>query len=72
MPQAQTDAYRRRGQGSNVAEWIKAGAVAVGAGSSLTKGAKTGDYDCILPQQLKSLLQRLKKLQAQHFKFSKR
>lgn len=28
----------------NVAEWIKAGAVAVGAGSSLTKGAKTGDY----------------------------
>ena len=28
----------------NVAEWIKAGVVAVGAGSSLTKGAKTGDY----------------------------
>ena len=28
----------------NVAEWIKAGAVAVGAGSSLTGGAKTGDY----------------------------
>ena len=25
-------------------EWIKAGAVAVGAGSSLTAGAKTGDY----------------------------
>lgn len=29
---------------SNAAEWIKAGAVALGAGSSLTKGAKTGDY----------------------------
>ncbi len=28
----------------NVAEWIAAGAVAVGAGSSLTAGAKTGDY----------------------------
>ena len=27
----------------NVGEWIKAGAVAVGAGSSLTAGAKTGD-----------------------------
>ena len=31
----------------NVGEWIKAGAVAVGAGSSLTKGAKTGDYKAI-------------------------
>jgi len=31
----------------NVAEWIKAGAVAVGAGSSLTGGAKTGDYASI-------------------------
>ena len=31
----------------NVAEWIKAGAVAVGAGSSLTAGAKTGDYALI-------------------------
>lgn len=29
---------------SNVGEWIKAGAVAVGAGSSLTAGGKTGDY----------------------------
>jgi 2-dehydro-3-deoxyphosphogluconate aldolase/(4S)-4-hydroxy-2-oxoglutarate aldolase len=28
----------------NVAEWIRAGAVAVGAGSSLTAGARTGDY----------------------------
>mgnify|MGYP001363695766 FL=1 len=31
----------------NVGEWIKAGAVAVGAGSALTKGAKTGDYEAI-------------------------
>ena len=32
---------------SNVAEWIKAGAVAVGAGGSLTGGAKTGDFASI-------------------------
>lgn len=32
---------------SNVGEWIKAGAVAVGAGSSLIGGAKTGDYAAI-------------------------
>ena len=32
---------------SNVAEWIKAGAVAVGAGGSLTGGAKTGDFAAI-------------------------
>jgi 2-dehydro-3-deoxyphosphogluconate aldolase / (4S)-4-hydroxy-2-oxoglutarate aldolase len=31
----------------NVGEWIKAGAVAVGAGGSLTAGAKTGDYESI-------------------------
>ena len=31
----------------NVEQWIKAGAVAVGVGSSLTKGAKTGDYEAI-------------------------
>lgn len=31
----------------NVADWIKAGAVAVGAGGSLTAGAKTGDYEII-------------------------
>lgn len=28
----------------NAADWIKAGAVALGAGSELTRGAKTGDY----------------------------
>jgi 2-dehydro-3-deoxyphosphogluconate aldolase/(4S)-4-hydroxy-2-oxoglutarate aldolase len=32
---------------NNVSEWIKAGACAVGAGSSLTAGAKTGDYQKI-------------------------
>ena len=31
----------------NAGEWIKAGAVAVGAGSSLTAGAKKGDYESI-------------------------
>jgi len=31
----------------NVEEWIKAGAVAVGVGSALTQGAKTGDYEAI-------------------------
>ncbi|WP_040978647.1 bifunctional 2-keto-4-hydroxyglutarate aldolase/2-keto-3-deoxy-6-phosphogluconate aldolase [Oceanobacillus jeddahense] len=31
----------------NVHEWIEAGAVAVGAGSSLVGGAKTGDYHLI-------------------------
>ena len=32
----------------NAAEWIKAGAVAVGAGSDLTAGSKTGDYESIV------------------------
>lgn len=32
----------------NINEWIKAGAVAVGAGSSLTAGAKKGDYASIV------------------------
>ncbi|SKA82590.1 2-keto-3-deoxy-phosphogluconate aldolase [Clostridium sp. USBA 49] len=31
----------------NVKDWIKSGAVAVGTGSDLTKGAKTGDYQLI-------------------------
>jgi len=31
----------------NVGEWIKAGAVAVGAGGSLTAGSKTGDFASI-------------------------
>ena len=32
---------------TNVADWIKAGAVAVGAGSSLTGAAKSGDYKMV-------------------------
>jgi 2-dehydro-3-deoxyphosphogluconate aldolase / (4S)-4-hydroxy-2-oxoglutarate aldolase len=32
---------------SNVKDWIKAGAVAVGTGGSLTVGAKTGDYELV-------------------------
>lgn len=31
----------------NVAEWIRAGCVAVGVGGNLTAGAKTGDYQSI-------------------------
>lgn len=31
----------------NIGEWVKAGAIAVGAGSVLTKGAKTGDYELV-------------------------
>jgi 2-dehydro-3-deoxyphosphogluconate aldolase/(4S)-4-hydroxy-2-oxoglutarate aldolase len=31
----------------NVGEWIRAGSVAVGVGSNLTAGAKTGDFAAI-------------------------
>ncbi|AGY77457.1 MULTISPECIES: bifunctional 4-hydroxy-2-oxoglutarate aldolase/2-dehydro-3-deoxy-phosphogluconate aldolase [Clostridium] len=31
----------------NVKEWIKSGAIAVGTGGDLTKGAKTGDYELV-------------------------
>lgn len=31
----------------NVDKWFKAGAIAVGTGSNLTAGAKTGDYDLV-------------------------
>ena len=31
----------------NVCEWLEAGAVAVGTGSSLTKGARNGDYKSV-------------------------
>ncbi len=43
----------------NAAEWIKAGAVALGAGSSLTAGAKTGDYDKIT-ETAKLFIERIK------------
>ncbi|BCZ46116.1 bifunctional 2-keto-4-hydroxyglutarate aldolase/2-keto-3-deoxy-6-phosphogluconate aldolase [Clostridium gelidum] len=32
---------------ANLHEWIEAGAVAVGTGGDLTKGAKTGDYELV-------------------------
>lgn len=31
----------------NIGEWVSAGAIACGTGSSLTKGANTGDYDAV-------------------------
>ncbi len=31
----------------NIKDWVKAGAVAVGTGSDLTKGAKTGNYELV-------------------------
>lgn len=43
----------------NVKDWIKAGAIAVGAGSSLIAGAKTGDYDKIT-ETGKLFVQRIK------------
>ena len=48
----------------NVDQWIKAGAVAVGAGSSLTKGAKTGDFKAIT-ETAKKFIARIKEARAQ-------
>ncbi|MBR6729057.1 MAG: bifunctional 2-keto-4-hydroxyglutarate aldolase/2-keto-3-deoxy-6-phosphogluconate aldolase [Clostridia bacterium] len=48
----------------NVAEWIKAGAVAVGAGSALTAGAKTGDYAAITAKG-KEFVKRIKEARGQ-------
>lgn len=44
---------------SNVGEWIKAGACAVGAGGALTGGAKTGDYKAIT-EKAKAFVQAVK------------
>lgn len=44
----------------NVGEWIKAGAVAVGAGGSLTGGSKTGDYASIT-QTARRFIEEIKK-----------
>ena len=49
---------------SNVDQWIKAGAVAVGAGSSLTKGAKTGDYADIT-KTAREFIQKIKEARGQ-------
>jgi 2-dehydro-3-deoxyphosphogluconate aldolase / (4S)-4-hydroxy-2-oxoglutarate aldolase len=47
----------------NVAEWIKAGAVAIGAGSSLTAGAKTGDYASVT-RTARQLVEKIKEARA--------
>lgn len=47
----------------NAAEWIKAGAVALGAGSSLTAGAKTGDYGKIT-ETAKAFIEKIKQARA--------
>jgi len=38
---------------SNVRDWLSAGAYAVGTGSSLTAGAKTGDFDAVTEEAKK-------------------
>lgn len=48
----------------NVREWIKAGVVAVGAGSSLTAGAKNGDYGAIT-ENAKKFLSEIAKARAE-------
>ena len=47
----------------NAGEWIKAGAVAVGAGGDLTAGAKTGDYEAIVAVG-KRMIEEVKKARA--------
>ena len=47
----------------NVAEWIKAGAVAVGAGGSLTAGAKTGNYK-LITETGREFVERIKEARA--------
>ncbi len=48
----------------NIGEWIKAGAVAVGAGGSLTAGAKKGDYNSIT-ELAKKFIDEIKKARNQ-------
>lgn len=48
----------------NAAEWIQAGAVALGAGGSLTRGARTGDYRSIT-DTAKKFLEKIKEARAQ-------
>ncbi|KEH93823.1 bifunctional 4-hydroxy-2-oxoglutarate aldolase/2-dehydro-3-deoxy-phosphogluconate aldolase [Clostridium novyi] len=47
----------------NIKDWIKAGAVAVGTGSDLTKGAKTGDYE-LVTRTASKFLEEVKKARA--------
>jgi len=48
----------------NLKDWIKAGAVAVGIGSDLSKGAKTGDYD-LVKRTAEQFVSELKKARAE-------
>lgn len=47
----------------NVRDWIKAGAVAIGIGGDLTKGAKTGDYK-LVTETAKKYVEEVKKARA--------
>lgn len=47
----------------NVKDWIEAGAVAVGTGGDLTKGAKTGDYD-LVTETAKKFIEAVKEARA--------
>src|SRR5690554_309059 len=48
----------------NVAEWIKAGSLAVGAGSALTAGAKKGDYEQVTATA-KTFIKRIREARAE-------
>ncbi|MEA4888047.1 MAG: bifunctional 2-keto-4-hydroxyglutarate aldolase/2-keto-3-deoxy-6-phosphogluconate aldolase [Clostridiaceae bacterium] len=49
----------------NAADWIKAGAVALGAGSSLTGGAKTGNYAAIT-ETARAFIREIRKARGQN------
>lgn len=49
---------------ANVGEWIKAGSVAVGVGSNLTIGAKTGDFSSIT-HLARQFVEKIKEARAQ-------
>lgn len=49
---------------NNVSQWFKAGVVAVGAGSALTAGAKTGDYNAIT-ETAKQFVENIRNTRAQ-------
>jgi 2-dehydro-3-deoxyphosphogluconate aldolase/(4S)-4-hydroxy-2-oxoglutarate aldolase len=48
----------------NVAQWIKAGSVAIGVGGNLTAGAKTGDFDSIT-RLAKQFVEKIKQARGQ-------
>jgi 2-dehydro-3-deoxyphosphogluconate aldolase / (4S)-4-hydroxy-2-oxoglutarate aldolase len=47
----------------NVGDWIRAGSVAVGVGSNLTAGAKTGDFSAIT-QLARQFVEKIKEARA--------